>query len=165
MLECIKNNSLLEMPPEIAEWLDPKDENSMFSSTLIERGITNWELNHCPWWLEYPLGVIPKQEKQLHARKSFETLDNLFALEFKIHYLLYKLLEFFKSFLRNIHIYLRMYTLHPIKLWSQPKKFLTTSQRLLGKARKKSLRGNLLNYNSPIMADHLLEGLPCQGHM
>ena len=55
------------MPTLTKEWLDVKDESTMYSPTLLDRGITDWELNVCPWWLEYPIGVIPKQETEMHA--------------------------------------------------------------------------------------------------
>lgn len=66
---CLENSSIIELPLETLEWVDPMDEYSMFSPSLVERGITAWECAHCPWWLEYPLGVVPKSEQQMHARK------------------------------------------------------------------------------------------------
>lgn len=57
------------MPLETNEWLDLEDENTMLSPTMVEKGITPWECSNCPWWIEYPLGVIPKHEKDLHTCK------------------------------------------------------------------------------------------------
>ena len=59
--------TITEMPVEIEEWKDVNDEKTMFSPSLVEKSITPWECSKCPWWLEYPLGVVPKCEQQLHA--------------------------------------------------------------------------------------------------
>ena len=66
-LRCIDKETLLEVPTLTNEWLDVKDESTMYSPTLSKCGITDWEVNVCPWWLEYPIGVIPKQETKMHA--------------------------------------------------------------------------------------------------
>ena len=73
-LQCIDNETLVEVPTITKEWLDVKDESTMYSPTLLEHGIIDWEVNACPWWLEYPIGVIPKQETKMHAstNMSFE---------------------------------------------------------------------------------------------
>ena len=64
---------LWNLPDATQEWLDIKDENTMFSQTIQERGISAWEIQKCPWWIEYPLGVIPKQETDLRASKRLKT--------------------------------------------------------------------------------------------
>ncbi|KAJ7546598.1 hypothetical protein O6H91_08G046000 [Diphasiastrum complanatum] len=33
-----------------------------------EIGLTHWELTRCPWWLDYPKGVIPASEEDMHAQ-------------------------------------------------------------------------------------------------
>lgn len=62
LCDCLKQNTISKMPVDTMEWMDLSDENTMFSPALIERGLTPWE-----WWIEYPLGIVPKQELQLHA--------------------------------------------------------------------------------------------------
>ena len=69
LCECLKQEAINEMPIDTMEWMDLSDENTMFSPALIERGLTPWECSNCPWWIDYPLGVVPKQELQLHASK------------------------------------------------------------------------------------------------
>ena len=43
----------------------------MYSPTIQEHGITKLEENVCPWWLDYLIGVISKQEVELQAREYF----------------------------------------------------------------------------------------------
>ncbi|MCO5567810.1 hypothetical protein L7F22_021506 [Adiantum nelumboides] len=59
------------MYDETVEWLDKDDENTMFLPTVLEKSITPWECTHCPWCLEYSLGVIPKSKKELHEREKY----------------------------------------------------------------------------------------------
>lgn len=59
LMDCMRQEKIIEMPVEIEEWKDLNDENSMFSPSVVEKSITPW--------LEYPLGVVPKSEQQLHA--------------------------------------------------------------------------------------------------
>ncbi|MCO5560554.1 hypothetical protein L7F22_014169 [Adiantum nelumboides] len=66
LLECLRLKTFEGIHDETTEWLDKDDENIMFSPSILEKGITPWESTHCPWWLEYPLGVIPKCKKDLH---------------------------------------------------------------------------------------------------
>ncbi|KAI5058193.1 hypothetical protein GOP47_0026363 [Adiantum capillus-veneris] len=68
LLNCMRLRMIESMPEAVQEWLDKEDDNTMFSSRLLKKGITPWECSHCPWWLEYPLGVIPKSEQEIHAR-------------------------------------------------------------------------------------------------
>lgn len=66
-LHCLEVEMLDSLPVTTREWLDIKDENTMFSQTIQEREISEWKRQKCPWWIGYPLGVIPKQEAELHA--------------------------------------------------------------------------------------------------
>lgn len=61
---------LVALPEVTVEWVDTKDENTMYSPSLLEQGITQWEAISCPWWLDYPLGITPKQEASLRASKN-----------------------------------------------------------------------------------------------
>ncbi|KAI5055043.1 hypothetical protein GOP47_0030188, partial [Adiantum capillus-veneris] len=62
---CKEEKILGSIPSVAKEWVDLKDENTMYSPTIQDRGITDWEASMCPWWIDYPIGVIPKQEKEL----------------------------------------------------------------------------------------------------
>ncbi|MCO5600745.1 hypothetical protein L7F22_054860 [Adiantum nelumboides] len=64
--ECMQLKAISFIPIDTHEWVDKNDENTMFSATIVEKGITPWKCSHCPWWLEYPLGVVPKSEKAIH---------------------------------------------------------------------------------------------------
>lgn len=66
-MHCKEEKILVNIPSVTEEWVDLKDENTMYSPTLQDRGITDWEAGMCPWWIDYPIGVIPKQEKELRA--------------------------------------------------------------------------------------------------
>ncbi len=68
-MDCLKQKTLHVMPVDIEEWMDREDDNTMFSTSIVEKGISTWECSHCPWWLEYPLGVVPKSERELYASK------------------------------------------------------------------------------------------------
>ncbi|KAI5056335.1 hypothetical protein GOP47_0028153 [Adiantum capillus-veneris] len=65
---CKEEKILGSIPSVAKEWVDLKDENTMYSPTIQDRGITDWEASMCPWWIDYPIGVIPKQEKELRIR-------------------------------------------------------------------------------------------------
>ncbi|MCO5594056.1 hypothetical protein L7F22_048077 [Adiantum nelumboides] len=69
------------MPVDTKEWLDKEDEHSMFSPLILEKGITSWECSHCPWWLEYPLGIVPKCEQDLQARGDIHTYVDALLVE------------------------------------------------------------------------------------
>lgn len=47
------------------DWIDMHGRDSICPSSWIERGITQWELERCPWWLDYPLGRVPPSESEL----------------------------------------------------------------------------------------------------
>ncbi|MCO5587870.1 hypothetical protein L7F22_041822 [Adiantum nelumboides] len=64
--ECMQLKAISFIPIDTHEWVDKNDENTMFSATIVEKGITSWDCSHCPWWLKYPLGVVPKSEKAIH---------------------------------------------------------------------------------------------------
>ena len=68
---CVEERKSGALPKVTKEWVDTKDENTMYSSTLLEHGVTPWEVVSCPWWLDYPTGIIPKQETSLRASKGF----------------------------------------------------------------------------------------------
>ncbi|MCO5581917.1 hypothetical protein L7F22_035806 [Adiantum nelumboides] len=68
LLDCTRLKTIDSMPVDTEEWLDKEDKHSMFSPLILEKGITSWECSHCPWWLEYTLGIVPKCEQDLQAR-------------------------------------------------------------------------------------------------
>ncbi|MCO5563819.1 hypothetical protein L7F22_017468 [Adiantum nelumboides] len=77
VLGTMKKASDCATLPEV----DKNDENTMFSAKIMERGITPWECSHCPWWLEYPLGVVPKSEEAIHDCEFFFTYVDALLLD------------------------------------------------------------------------------------
>lgn len=71
ILQCIEENTLERAPEFTREWIDISDENTMYSPSLVERILTTWEAKVCPWWIDYPMGVIPKQEIEMRESESF----------------------------------------------------------------------------------------------
>ena len=69
-MSCVEEHHLDAAPLFTKEWTNVCDENTMYSPSLLERKVTLWEANVCPWWLDYPLGIIPKQEIELWESKS-----------------------------------------------------------------------------------------------
>ena len=43
---CVDERKLVAQPKVTKEWLDTKDENTMYSPTLLELGVTPWK---APW--------------------------------------------------------------------------------------------------------------------
>ncbi|MCO5555416.1 hypothetical protein L7F22_008962 [Adiantum nelumboides] len=75
MCEYVSNGTLATMPMVTEDWSKLEDENTMYPGSMVEKGISMWECKICPWWLDYPLGVIPKQEVDLHAKFLEENKD------------------------------------------------------------------------------------------
>ena len=80
ILKCVEEQELDITPPFTREWITVHDENTMYSPPLLERKVTSWEKNVCPWWLDYPIGIIPKQELELHESKYFFIWENCFLV-------------------------------------------------------------------------------------
>ncbi|MCO5577855.1 hypothetical protein L7F22_031690 [Adiantum nelumboides] len=76
ILECLQVKTMDVMPVEIKEWLDSKDENTMFSNSILEKRVIVWEFSDCLWWLEDPLGVVHTSEQWIHARFHQENLNS-----------------------------------------------------------------------------------------
>lgn len=73
IVQCVEEHQLNTVPLFTREWINVRDENTMYSSSLLERKVSTWEANVCPWWLDYPLGIIPKQEIELRESKCLNT--------------------------------------------------------------------------------------------
>ncbi|KAI5082784.1 hypothetical protein GOP47_0002527 [Adiantum capillus-veneris] len=76
ILQCVEEGRLGEISELTREWVDVDDESTMYSPSLLEKNMTPWEARLCPWWIDYLIGVIPKQEKDLHERFKQETHSN-----------------------------------------------------------------------------------------
>ena len=50
------------MPQFVEEWKDLEGSGSMFTTSIKDRGLSDWEIQYCPWWLDYPLGAYPREE-------------------------------------------------------------------------------------------------------
>lgn len=65
----------LDASPEITKVRsDVGNDNTIYSPSLKEKNICAWGARLCPWWLDYPLEVIVKQEKELHESKVLYAL-------------------------------------------------------------------------------------------
>ena len=52
------------MPTFVEEWVDLSKQDSMFPSWMRNRGLNEFEIEYCPWWLDYPLGQFPINEEE-----------------------------------------------------------------------------------------------------
>ncbi|MCO5608302.1 hypothetical protein L7F22_062508 [Adiantum nelumboides] len=73
IVQCVEEHHLDVAPLSTKEWTNVHDANTMYSTSLLERGVTAWEANNCPWRLDYPLGIIPKEEIELRERFKKES--------------------------------------------------------------------------------------------
>lgn len=55
-------HSLDDMPTFVEEWIDLSREGCMFPSWMKDRGLGEWEVECCPWWIDYPIGECPVHE-------------------------------------------------------------------------------------------------------
>ncbi|MCO5554004.1 hypothetical protein L7F22_007530 [Adiantum nelumboides] len=47
------------------DWENVDSKDTMYPKAWVERGVSQWELTRCPWWLDYPLGRVPPCEEGL----------------------------------------------------------------------------------------------------
>ena len=50
------------MPTFIEEWTYISREDCMYPPWMKDRGLGEWEVQYCPWWIEYPIGEYPRYE-------------------------------------------------------------------------------------------------------
>ena len=50
------------MPQFVEEWKNLEGSDCMFTTSIKDHGLLEWEVKHCPWWLDYPLGSYPREE-------------------------------------------------------------------------------------------------------
>lgn len=55
-------HSIEEMPTFVEDWIDLSGHGSMFSPWIKDRGLNEWEMQYCPWWLDYPIGEYSRYE-------------------------------------------------------------------------------------------------------
>lgn len=75
------------LPPLVQVWSAKDNTPCMYSPRFWERNLSQWEINACPWWLEYPLNMRPQNEEPLYAREysclsSFSLGSLLFLFKF-----------------------------------------------------------------------------------
>ena len=58
----------------LEEWKDLEGSGSMFTTTIKDRGLSDWEIQYCPWWLDYPLGSCPREEGIHYKGNSIKTI-------------------------------------------------------------------------------------------
>ncbi|MCO5567393.1 hypothetical protein L7F22_021083 [Adiantum nelumboides] len=73
IVQCVEEHNLDVAPLFTKEWTNVHDENTIYSTSLLERKVIVWEADNCTWWLDYPLSIIPKQEIELRERFKKES--------------------------------------------------------------------------------------------
>lgn len=69
-IQRLIGQGILDTEPDLVkDWIDLHGTDSICPSSWIERGVTQWELERCPWWLEYPLGRVPPSESEIWKGK------------------------------------------------------------------------------------------------
>ena len=69
IVKLYDENTLDEMPSFVEEWRDTKLEGCMYPPWMLERGSSNWEVQFCPWWIDFPIGEYPIIEGHLYKGK------------------------------------------------------------------------------------------------
>ena len=55
-------HSLEDMPDFIDKWIDLSIDDCMYPPWMKDRGLSEWEVQYCPWWVDYPIGEYPRFE-------------------------------------------------------------------------------------------------------
>lgn len=58
-MDCKSQKTITEMPIDIEEWKDFHDEKTMFSPSLVEKGITPWSAHTVHGGWNILLGLYP----------------------------------------------------------------------------------------------------------
>lgn len=66
--DCMEKKEIESFPIVAQEWTNVMLKVTMYTPSMRERGLTQWECTHCPWWVDYPIGVLPRQEEGLYDR-------------------------------------------------------------------------------------------------
>ncbi|MCO5612982.1 hypothetical protein L7F22_067255 [Adiantum nelumboides] len=61
------------------DWANVDSKDTMYPKAWAERGVSQWELTQCPWWLDYPLGRVPPCEEGLW--KDVEYLSQMLVVD------------------------------------------------------------------------------------
>ena len=63
--QLIGEGYLDEEGETVGDWARMDSTYTMYPKSWLEKGISEWELKRCPWWLDYPLGHVPQNEENL----------------------------------------------------------------------------------------------------
>lgn len=66
MYQLKQEKTLDRLPMEVADWRSFDSTSSMFPLEWKDWEITAWEVNRCPWWLDYPKGERHTCENDLY---------------------------------------------------------------------------------------------------
>ena len=55
-----------EMPTFVDEWIELSRHASMFPIGIKQHGLSEWEVQYCLWWFDYPIGEYPRHEGDLY---------------------------------------------------------------------------------------------------
>lgn len=66
IIKLYDENTLDELPSFAEEWRDTKSEGCMYPQWMLERGLNIWEIQFCPWWVDFPIGEFPIEEGHLY---------------------------------------------------------------------------------------------------
>ncbi len=66
------------MPECTNEWKDIASHGTMFPKWIKDRGLSVWETDFCPWWLDYPQGQRPRCEEDHYRGITFAYKNFIF---------------------------------------------------------------------------------------
>ena len=69
----IKKGSLNGELEIVKVWVNIEHDASMHLKAWNNKGLGEWKLSRCPWWLDYPLGSIPITEEHLWEGELFSS--------------------------------------------------------------------------------------------
>lgn len=86
-MKLYDEHAIDKIPECTQEWKDPLSIGTMFPKWINDRGLSKWEIDYCPWWLDYPHGQWPRGEGDLYHGMAPTFCDHcfLFANIFKVN--------------------------------------------------------------------------------
>ena len=55
-------HSLEDMSDFIDKWIDLSIDDCMYRPWMKDRGLSEWKVQYCPWWVDYPIGEYSRFE-------------------------------------------------------------------------------------------------------
>lgn len=69
LISLIEDKAIPRLPMEVTDWLVIDGPESMYPLEWKENAISAWERKKCPWWLDYPQGIVPPSEKDIYEQR------------------------------------------------------------------------------------------------